>query len=255
MGNARRIGAIVATFAALATVPALSAQTYPTGNDPRNGLKPGRLDAGTAASGMSLVSFSPKPAVFDSTRGLTFINSDVAFSDHYVYQGNFAGFIDLGREEPREAGQRRCGSVHHVAGRPVDHRHTCSSSPPRAMAIATTAPRAVVGTRLTNDPHGRRPHLSMSRIRRAPKLVKNVQTCKGSHTHTVDPEPDRPEHRLPLRLGESACASGRSSWRDARTARIPPTRQLAVSARHHQGAARSSRAGRGRDGCADLHGP
>ena len=73
MGNARRIGAIIATFAALATVPGLHAQTYPTGNDPRNGLKPGKLDAGVATSGMKQVSFMPKPAEFDSTNGLTFM--------------------------------------------------------------------------------------------------------------------------------------------------------------------------------------
>ena len=54
---------------------------------------------------MRLVSFTPKPAEFDSASGLTFINSDLAFSGNYVYQGNFSGFIDLGREEPGEAGQ------------------------------------------------------------------------------------------------------------------------------------------------------
>src|ERR1043166_7105275 len=75
-------------------VPAIvSAQTYPSAADPRSNLKPGRLDAGTAESNMRLVSFSPKPAQFDSARGLTFINSDVAFGNgHYAYQGNFAGF-------------------------------------------------------------------------------------------------------------------------------------------------------------------
>lgn len=41
---------------------------------------------------MRLVSFSPKPAQFDSARGLTFVNSDMAFATHYVYQANFAGF-------------------------------------------------------------------------------------------------------------------------------------------------------------------
>ena len=48
MRNARRICAIAVTFA-LSAAPALYAQTYPTGNDPRNGLKPGYLDAATAA--------------------------------------------------------------------------------------------------------------------------------------------------------------------------------------------------------------
>src|ERR1051325_9080882 len=82
----------IAALLTLAGAPALMAQTYPTGNDPRNGLKPGMLDAGTAQSGMRLVSFSPKPAEFDTVRGLGFINSDLAFHGDYVYQGNFSGF-------------------------------------------------------------------------------------------------------------------------------------------------------------------
>src|SRR5262245_56848691 len=41
---------------------------------------------------MRLVSFTPKPSELDSLRGLTFINSDLAFRDKYVYQGNFSGF-------------------------------------------------------------------------------------------------------------------------------------------------------------------
>src|SRR5262249_61908688 len=91
MRSARRLIALIATLAAPAVV---SAQSYPSATDPRSTLKPGRFDAGTAASNMRLVSFSPKPAQFDSTRGLTFINSDLAFGGggRYVYQGNFAGF-------------------------------------------------------------------------------------------------------------------------------------------------------------------
>jgi len=90
MQISRRIFALLAPMIVVPSI--LAAQTYPSGNDPRNGLKPGRLDAGVAAENMRLVSFSPKPAAFDTARGLTFINSDLAFSDHYVYQGNFAGF-------------------------------------------------------------------------------------------------------------------------------------------------------------------
>src|SRR3954468_22191520 len=89
MRSPSRLIALIATLAA----PALmSAQTYPSAADPRSNLKPGRFDAGTAASNMRLVSFTPKPAQFDSARGLTFINSDLAFGGHYAYQGNFAGF-------------------------------------------------------------------------------------------------------------------------------------------------------------------
>ena len=78
MHLSRRAFALVAS---LIFVPSfLAAQTYPSNNDPRNDLKPGRFDAGVAASNMRLVSFSEKPAAFDTARGLTFINSDLAFS-------------------------------------------------------------------------------------------------------------------------------------------------------------------------------
>jgi hypothetical protein len=93
MEPARWTRALAPTLAAaIAFAPALGAQTYPPGNDPRDGLKPGLNDAGEAAKGMRLVSHAPKPAPFDSLRGLTFVNSDLAFGGHYVYQGNFAGF-------------------------------------------------------------------------------------------------------------------------------------------------------------------
>ena len=74
-------------------VPALQAQTYPTGNDPRNNLRSGKLDAEVAAKGLKLVSFTPKPAEFDSIAGLNFINSDLAFKNGLVVQGNFMGFM------------------------------------------------------------------------------------------------------------------------------------------------------------------
>src|SRR5205823_10651818 len=79
-------------------------------------LKAGMYDAATAASGMRLVSFTPKPAPFDTVRGLTFVNSDLAFRGNYVYQGNFAGFSiwDVSnpskRSEERRVG-KECRSV------------------------------------------------------------------------------------------------------------------------------------------------
>jgi hypothetical protein len=51
--------------ATLALAPALAAQTYPPGNDPRDGLKPGLHDAGVAVEGMRLVSHTGKAAPFE----------------------------------------------------------------------------------------------------------------------------------------------------------------------------------------------
>jgi hypothetical protein len=70
----------------------ISAQTYPNKEDPRSKLKPGKSDAEVATKNMRLVSNTKKAAVFDTSGGLTFANSDLAFRDRYVYQGNFSGF-------------------------------------------------------------------------------------------------------------------------------------------------------------------
>ena len=98
MRVARSLILLLATL----VVPAVaSAQTYPSAQDPRSTLKPGRMDAGIAINGMRQVSFSAKPAQFDTVRGLTFINSDLAFGTHYVYQANFAGFTVWDITDPR----------------------------------------------------------------------------------------------------------------------------------------------------------
>ena len=70
--------------------PRLSA-TYPN-KATRAANSGGPLDGASAAKNMRLVSFTKKPAAFDTARGLTFVNSDLAFGDKHVYQGNFAGF-------------------------------------------------------------------------------------------------------------------------------------------------------------------
>ncbi|MFZ9690165.1 MAG: hypothetical protein ACO3DS_10055, partial [Phycisphaerales bacterium] len=88
-----RLTARLAVAAALlAAVPAVHAQTYPKGGDPRDDLAHGMSNAGIAIEGMRHLGMAPKSAAFDSTRGLTFVNSDLAFRGNLVYQGNFAGF-------------------------------------------------------------------------------------------------------------------------------------------------------------------
>ncbi|HEU4994272.1 MAG TPA: hypothetical protein VFT29_05605 [Gemmatimonadaceae bacterium] len=188
IGTARAPRALVAALAAVLfafATPALDAQTYPTGNDPRNGLKYGYLDAGIAASGMRLVSFTPKPTELDSLRGLTFINSDLAFRDKYVYQGNFSGFSIWDISNPArpvmmsvvscvtsQGDPSIIGNLLFISAEGGGNRNDCAKG-------GVLDPRDhMAGVRIydVSDP-------------RSPKLVRNVQTCKGSHTHTVIPSP------------------------------------------------------------------
>jgi hypothetical protein len=176
--------ALVATLAVTAA-PALHAQTYPTGNDPRNGLKPGKLDAGTAHRGMRLVSFSPKPAEFDTINGLTFINSDLAFKGNYVYQGNFSGFSIWDVKNPAKpvlASVYPCvtsqgdpsiyGNLLFISAEGNGNRNDC------AKGGVKDPSEHMAGVRIFDVSNPK-----------SPKLIKNVQTCKGSHTHTIIPSP------------------------------------------------------------------
>jgi hypothetical protein len=186
MGNARTICRLAVTVAiVLSPTIALHAQTYPTGTDPRNGLKPGMLDAGTAEKGMRLVSFTPKPAEFDSVRGLTFINSDLAFRGKYVYQGNFSGFSiwDISNpKKPAKVAVVPCvtsqgdpsiyGNLLFISAEGNGNRNDCAKG-----GVQNPADH-MAGVRIYDVSNPK-----------APKLVKNVQTCKGSHTHTVIPSP------------------------------------------------------------------
>ncbi len=175
----------VAPAAATTATPARSGPTYPTGNDPRNGLKFGMLDAGMAQSGMRLVSFTPKPAEFDSARGLTFINSDLAFRGNLVYQGNFSGFSIWDVSNPAKPAMVSVvpcvtsqgdptiyGNLLFVSAEGGGNRNDC------AKGGVQNASDHMAGVRIfdVSDP-------------KHPKLVKNVQTCKGSHTHTLIPSP------------------------------------------------------------------
>jgi hypothetical protein len=176
---------MIAVGAAVALSSTAVAQTYPKGTDARDNLKPGLLDAGAALTGMKLVSFTPKAAEFDTARGLTFVNSDLAFRGNYVYQGNFAGFSIWDVSNPQKPVRMSAVSCITSQGDP--------SIVGNLLFISAEGP----GNRTDCAKGGvQEPKQHMAGVRifdvsdvRNPKLITNVQTCKGSHTHTVIPSP------------------------------------------------------------------
>src|SRR5688500_9815254 len=174
---------------ATTVVPTMaSAQTYPTNKDPRSNLKPGRYDAGIAISNMKQVSHVKKPAVFDSAAGLKFINSDLAFGTHYVYQANFAGFTTWDITDPANPVMASATKCITSQGDPTIYGNLLF------LSAEGAGNRNDCGDGGVQDP---KDHMAGVRIfdvsnPKAPRFVKNVQTCKGSHTHTLVPSKKDP---------------------------------------------------------------
>src|SRR5438309_459846 len=185
----RSVFKLIGLIATLVAPALVSAQSYPSAADPRTNLKPGRFDAGTAAAGMRLVSASRTAPPFDTARGLTFINSDLAFGTHYVYQGNFAGFTIWDVSNPAQP----------VVASVVE----CITSQGDPTIVGNLLFLSAEGSGNRNDcgkggVQDPKDHMTGIRIfdvsnPRAPKLITNVQTCKGSHTHTLVPSPTNPK--------------------------------------------------------------
>ena len=168
-----------------AQAPAASGQA-----DPRVGLKGGLTDAEVAAKGLELVANLPKPEGFIDPSGnhsLNFANSDVAFQGNHVFLGNFAGFNIYDVENTRKP--RAVTSIVCPGGQ----GDVSVYGNLLFMSVEQTRARIDCGVDGVEDP------VSKERFRgvrifditdvNRPRQVAAVQTCRGSHTHTVVPDP------------------------------------------------------------------
>lgn len=221
---ARRLGSAI-VMAGLLLAPAgffaarVSAQAQgrqagpPPPPDPRVGLKPGGKDAGQAAKNMELVAALGKPAGFDDpsgTAGLAFANSDLAFQKGMLFLGNFNGinFYDISDPTkpslklsmPCPGGQGDVsvyGRLLFMSVEATNGRIDCGVAPP-APAPAAGAATPAGGRGAAGGGRGG-PAPDPNRFRGVrifdisdpmkPKQVGQVQTCRGSHTHTLVPDP------------------------------------------------------------------
>jgi hypothetical protein len=193
--------------------------------DPRVGLKPGLHDAAVAVRNLELVAHVAKPQGFfdpkapagvptgperkddDNDEGddagpkkapdprrerrssaLNFANSDLAFRDNYLFIGNFTGFNVYDISNPNRP--RLVSSIVCPGGQGDVSVH----GDLLFMSVEQTRGRIDCGMQGVQEP------VSPSRFRgvrifdisdiRKPKQVAAVQTCRGSHTHTLLVHPD-----------------------------------------------------------------
>src|SRR6185436_7979452 len=189
--------------------------------DPRVGLKPGYRNAGVAAKNMELVATMPKPGPFEpkdilegaatvtpdagrgsaapgapaaaaaagrgGPRGLDLANSDLAFRRADMFLGNFNGFNTYDIETPKKP--RLLASVVCPGGQGDMSVHGNLLF----MSVEQTRGRVDCGTQGVTET------ASAERFRGVrifdisdishPKQIAAVQTCRGSHTHTLVADP------------------------------------------------------------------
>ena len=162
-------------------------QLNPPTPDPRVGLEAGMFDAGEAIWNMRMLSTTPPEEPFVGST-----NSDLAFTGNYAIQGNYDGIQVWDVSDPANptsvityvcpASQSEVsvyGDLLFVSGEGRGGRLDCGDQ---------GVPEAISHERL----RGIR-IFDISDISN-PEYVANVQTCRGSHTHTVLKHPGDDEN-------------------------------------------------------------
>ncbi|MBK9549537.1 MAG: hypothetical protein IPO52_10655 [Gemmatimonadetes bacterium] len=162
--------------------PAPMAFTASPRPDPRVGLKAGLYDAGEASWNMRLASTTKSPPKFEGST-----NSDLAFTGKYAIQGNYNGYQVWDISNPAKpvlttaffcpASQSDVSvykNLLFVSGEGQTGRLDCGA---QGVSTAVSKDR-LRGLRI----------FDITDIAN-PKNVGNVQTCRGSHTHTVLEDP------------------------------------------------------------------
>jgi hypothetical protein len=150
--------------------------------DARVGLAPGKDSAGEASWNLKVISETPNSPQF-----VNGVNSDLAFTGNYAIQGNFNGFQVWDISTPSKpalvtsyfcpASQSDVSVYRNllfVSGEGYEGRVDCKGGgvPDSVSAVRLRGIRIFDITDIRN-----------------PKYIANVQTCRGSHTHTVLEDP------------------------------------------------------------------
>lgn len=208
--SARRLVAVLGGALVLAGLPASAAlaQDLPTPNDPRVGLSAGFDDAGTAEQGMDLLAHLNKPPEHMDPGGnigsIAFANSDIAFQGNNAFVGNFNGFSIYDISNPGQPTLRTAvicpggqgdlsvyGNLLFMSVEETRAKKDCSLTP------AATPETRFRGVRI----------FDISNIA-DPEQVAQVQSCRGSHTHTLVTDKDDPDNVYIYIQGTASVRAG-----------------------------------------------
>jgi hypothetical protein len=182
------------------TSPRVSTSATAPNPDPRVGLKAGLMDAQEAVWNLRVLSRTqPSPKFM----GIT--NSDLAFTGPYAIQGSYAGYQIWDISNPS-----------HPALKTAYFCPASQSDVSVYKNLLFVSGEGLTG-RLDCGGEGVKDTVSKERLRGLrifditdianPKNVGNVQTCRGSHTHTVLVDPKDPDNVYVYISGSSRVRS------------------------------------------------
>jgi len=198
-------GAAVALLAVALTSAATSADP-PDPTDPRVGLDPGYLDWDSVSSNIELADNDPRVAPFDAPPGnFGFVNSDLAFTGDNAIVGSFNGFQVYDISDPTGPVLRSSFVC------PGGQGDVSVYGDLLFMSVEETRGRIDCGTQGTSGP------VDPARFRGVrifdisdidnPVQLPGVQTCRGSHTHSIVTDPDDSENIYLYNSGTSGVRS------------------------------------------------
>jgi hypothetical protein len=204
--RAARLAHLLSVFAVPAVL--LTAPAAGQGTDPRVGLRAGWNDAAQAAKNLELVSHVDRSAGFVNPAevgNFGLINSDLAFKGSLVFQGSFHGFQVWDVSNPSSPKLRTSFVCPGGQGDPSTYKNLLF------ISVEETLGRVDCGTQGVADT------VSAERFRGVrifditdldhPKQVAAVQTCRGSHTHTLVTDPKDPKNIYVYVSGTSVVRS------------------------------------------------
>jgi hypothetical protein len=171
-------------------IPSTEPPSAQVAGDPRVGLRAGLTDAGEAILNMRHVSHRPRPTGFYNPQApgdLNFGNTDLAFRGNDLIVGNFSGFQVWDITDP--ANPRLRSSVVCPGGQGDVSVHG------NLVFMSVEQPRG----RIDCGPNAPTTVVSAERFRgvrifdissvESPRQVAAIQTCRGSHTHSLVSRP------------------------------------------------------------------
>ncbi|HEX8674424.1 MAG TPA: hypothetical protein VF710_21170 [Longimicrobium sp.] len=158
--------------------------------DPRIGLRAGWMNAGEAARNMALVSHTPRPTGFIDPQNMNdfgLINADLAFHGTTTFMGGFNGIQIYDMTDVRHPRLRGTIVCPGGQGDVSVHRNLLFMSVEETRGRVDCGTTGVEGPVSTDRFRGVRIY-DISNVD-SPRQVATVQTCRGSHTHTLVPDP------------------------------------------------------------------